>query len=160
VASEEDLKFEGQLLHSTKLALMAELVRLNDWTDFEAAWTPFKDKLDLLLYQPLLRSLLDLVEWAIQPLFQTVSYHRFFRNESATSAIAASPKQHPRITTLDPVGLHALENLLSYVGKYVGLRSRLFIKLCRLLRREAKEGRGEAVGGVIEQVLVLGSCVV
>lgn len=34
LAAEENLKFEGQLLHSTKLALLAEMVRLNDWKDF------------------------------------------------------------------------------------------------------------------------------
>lgn len=61
MAAEENLKFEGQLLHSTKLALMAELVRLNAWTDFQEAFAPFKGKLDLLLYQPLLKNLLDLV---------------------------------------------------------------------------------------------------
>jgi hypothetical protein len=58
---EESLKFEGQLLHSTKLALISELLRLNDWSDFEAAWIPYKNNIDLLLYQPLLKHLLDLV---------------------------------------------------------------------------------------------------
>jgi hypothetical protein len=143
VASEEDIKFEGQLLHSTKLALISELVRLNDWADFEAAWSPFKDKIDLLLYQPLLRHLLDLLEWAIDPLVQATGYHRFFRTEKSVPFTAdGTGKEHPRITSLDAAGMRALENLVSYVGKYVGLRSRLFIKLCRLLRREAKEGRG------------------
>lgn len=57
------------------------MVRLNDWVAFEAAWTPFKEKLDLLLYQPLLKNLLDLLEWAIEPLSQPVGFQRFFRFE-------------------------------------------------------------------------------
>jgi hypothetical protein len=119
------------------LALIAELVKLNDWRDFEAAWTPFKDKLDLLLYQPLLRHLLDLLEWAIDPLVRATGYHRFFRNEKPASSYAGdgNGKEHPRIDSLEEGGMATLEKLLGFVGKYVGLRPRLFIKLCRLAKR-------------------------
>jgi hypothetical protein len=77
---EENLRFEGQLLHSSKLALISELVRINNWKDFIPAWAPFKGKLDLLLYQHLLRYLLNLIEWTIEPLIQnTISFQRFFK---------------------------------------------------------------------------------
>lgn len=97
----------------------------------------------------------------IDPLFQSVGYHRFFRIEKSLRFIAeGTTKEHPRITALDPAGLGVLENLLGYVGKYIGLRSRLFIKLCRLLKREAKEGRPDAGKGIIQTHLIIGSCVV
>ena len=72
------MEFEGQLLHSSKLALITELLRLNNWTDFTAIWTPFKFKFDLVLYQPLLHVLLDLLEWAIEPLLAPSGFQRFF----------------------------------------------------------------------------------
>lgn len=80
LANEENIKFEGQLLHSTKFALIAELVRQNSWTDFVQSWSGFKGKIDLLLYQPLLRYLLNLIEWSLEPLFIKASpYHKFFK---------------------------------------------------------------------------------
>lgn len=45
------------------------------------------------------------------------------------------------------------------MGKYVGLRPRLFIKLCRLSKREAREGRGEQMKQIVQGPLMLGSCV-
>ena len=76
--NEENLKFEGQLINSTKLALITELLKINDWTDFSQHWSPYKGKIDLLLYQPLLKELLNFIEWAIEPLSATISYQKYF----------------------------------------------------------------------------------
>ena len=76
--NEENLKFEGQLINSTKLALITELLKINDWTDFSQHWAPYKGKIDLLLYQPLLKELLNFIEWAIEPLSATISYQKYF----------------------------------------------------------------------------------
>jgi len=38
----------------------------------------YKGKIDLLLYQPLLKELLKFVEWAIEPLSDMVSYQKYF----------------------------------------------------------------------------------
>lgn len=79
ITSQENLEFEGQLLHSSKLAVITELVKNNDWADFSSLWAGFKNKFDLVLYQPLLHALLDLFEWVIEPLVVPVSFQGFFR---------------------------------------------------------------------------------
>lgn len=79
ITSQENLEFEGQLLYSSKLAVITELVKNNDWADFSSLWAGFKNKFDLVLYQPLLHALLDLFEWVIEPLVVPVSFQGFFR---------------------------------------------------------------------------------
>lgn len=55
------------------------MVRCNNWLDFTLLWAPLKNKFDLILYQPLLHALLDLIEWAIEPLLQPIGFQKFFR---------------------------------------------------------------------------------
>lgn len=59
IIQEENEKFLGQLLHSSRLAFMTELVKINDWTDFMVMWSTLDGKFDLLLYQPLLHCLIE-----------------------------------------------------------------------------------------------------
>lgn len=40
---------------------MAELVRQNDWQNFKILWEIYKNSLDLLIYQPLLHALYDML---------------------------------------------------------------------------------------------------
>lgn len=51
----------GQLLHSSKLALINGFVSQNDWNNFITLWKVYHDKVDLIIYQPLLKSLLDML---------------------------------------------------------------------------------------------------
>ena len=39
---EDNVKFGGQLLYSSKLALMTGLVRVNDWKNFKVMWELYK----------------------------------------------------------------------------------------------------------------------
>ena len=51
---EDNIVFLGQLLHSSKLAYIAECVRINDWGNFKLLWNQYKSKVDMLTYQPIL----------------------------------------------------------------------------------------------------------
>lgn len=62
---EDNLKFFGQLLYSTRLSLYTQFVKMNEWNTFEKLWSVHKKNFDLLLYQPLLNELLKLIEWFI-----------------------------------------------------------------------------------------------
>lgn len=46
------------MLHSSKLAVVNGFVVLNDWENFVKLWSSYQDKVDLVIYQPLLRTLL------------------------------------------------------------------------------------------------------
>ena len=82
--SEDNFTFKGQLLYSTKLALLAHLIRVNDWGHFKLLWNIFYNKIDMLLYQPILNNLSDLLEWVIDPVYRKVSFSRFFKSDRVT----------------------------------------------------------------------------
>lgn len=68
------------MLYSPKLALINGFVLENDWENFSKMWEVYETKIDLIMYQPLLKSLLDMLEWMIHPLYSKVSYSKFFSN--------------------------------------------------------------------------------
>ena len=74
------------MVHSTKLAVLAGMVRVNAWEEFTRAWRSYRGKVDLLIYQPLLTNLLDLIEWAIEPITRPIGFQRFFKNEPSLSS--------------------------------------------------------------------------
>lgn len=49
------------MLYSSKLALMNGFVENNDWLNFISMWKQYENKIDLIIYQPLLRSLLNML---------------------------------------------------------------------------------------------------
>jgi hypothetical protein len=55
-------------------------VRLNEWKIFEKLWLSHKNTFDLMLYQPLLKELLNLIEWSIEPIYSQISFGRFMKN--------------------------------------------------------------------------------
>jgi hypothetical protein len=140
IFNEENQEFEGQLLYSSKLALINQLLRTNNWQDFASAWAGFKLKFDLLLYQPILHSLLNLLEWAIDPL-EPSGFQKFFRLERKPLSFPCedSPKEFVQLRAMDESSLEKLGELMGYIGRYVGFRPRAFIKLCRLFKRVVKE---------------------
>lgn len=67
------------MLHSSKLALINGFILINDWHHFIKAWTFYEDKIDLVIYQYLLKSLLQLLEWIIDPLYTKISFSKYFK---------------------------------------------------------------------------------
>ena len=71
----------GQLLHSSKLAYIAECIRINDWTNFKLLWKVYREKVDLLVYQPILSELLNMLDWMIDPVYNRISLRGLFSIE-------------------------------------------------------------------------------
>lgn len=46
------------MLHSSKLALLNGFLCTNDWKNFNKLWNIYVNKIDLIFYQPLIKSLL------------------------------------------------------------------------------------------------------
>ena len=141
--------FLGQMLYSSKLALLAGLVQVNDWKNFSLMWELLKNKLDLLLYQPLLSSLMNMMEWVIDPQYQKISMGRHFKGNKKRS-----PKEFPLSDNIMNDGhvyqiyqchnlfgekLHHLELIFKIVGEYIGFNCRIYTKLCRLFVKILKE---------------------
>lgn len=53
------------MLHSPRLAIINGFITINDWGNFKKVWLTIQDKIDLIVYQPLLKSLLSKLEWVI-----------------------------------------------------------------------------------------------
>lgn len=68
------------MLHSSKLALINGFVIINDWHHFIKAWTFYEEKIDLVIYQYLLKSLFNLLEWIIDPLYTKISFSKYFKS--------------------------------------------------------------------------------
>lgn len=66
------------MLYSPKLALINGFVLENDWENFSKMWEVYETKIDLIMYQPLLKSLLNMLERVIHPLYSKISYSKFF----------------------------------------------------------------------------------
>lgn len=69
IREEENVRFLGQMLYSSKLALMNGFLGRNDWRNFKKLWKIYETKLDLIIYQPILRSLFQMLEWVIDPVY-------------------------------------------------------------------------------------------
>ena len=144
---EDNLKFAGQLLYSSKLALMTCMVRVNDWKNFWILWEHYKYKIDLLLYQPLLIALMDMIDWIIEPLYSKISTSRFFKkpytskNQFPLDPSLDNSNGLVQITQCHDLYSDKFVNLslvLGIVNQYIGFKSKLFIKLCRLFRSIVK----------------------
>lgn len=71
------------MLHSSKLAIINGFVNLNDWYNFIKMWSNYQDKIDLVTYQPLLRSLMQLLEWVIDPFYSKISFSKYFKSSKS-----------------------------------------------------------------------------
>lgn len=83
------------MIYSSKLAFINGFVVKNDWRNFKKLWKMYEKKIDLIIYQPMLRSLLKMLGWVIDPLYAKVSYCRYFNTEY--SNIDGFPVQGYRI---------------------------------------------------------------
>jgi hypothetical protein len=61
IRDEENLIFMGQMLYSSKLAVANGFVKENGWNHFVGVWKNYQNKVDLIIYQPLLKSLLEML---------------------------------------------------------------------------------------------------
>lgn len=72
------------MLHSSKLAIINGFVNLNDWYHFTKMWSNYQDRIDLIIYQPLLRSLMHLLEWIIDPFYSKISFSKYFKSSRSS----------------------------------------------------------------------------
>lgn len=49
------------MIYSSKLALLHGFVLNNDWFNFMNMWKDYRSKIDLIIYQPLIRTLIEML---------------------------------------------------------------------------------------------------
>ena len=107
---------------------------MNEWQLFEKLWMTHEEYFDLMLYQPLLNELLNLIEWSIEPIYEQISFGRFVKILVKTEKFQEKERGIKKSYQLDVSFFEKLSYLFTYVKDYVGFKHTLMVKLCRIFK--------------------------
>ena len=107
---------------------------MNEWELFERLWGGYKAHFDMMLYQPLLNEVLNLIEWMVEPIYEQISFGRFVKNLVKSERFKEKEGGVKKLYQLDLGFFEQLQHMFTYVKDYVGFKHSLMVKLCRIFK--------------------------
>jgi len=132
----EDMK--KQHINNQKLWLLESLIRVNAWNKVEELYHYLKDYFDASTLQALIKSLIDMCHWSIEPVYRKISPTRNFTNfvpnipnfpENALGIIRSEDFQQ---------FYNNINKILKLLGINISQDPLLFTKICRVIRASLK----------------------
>jgi len=119
-----------------KLWLMEALVKNNSWILFEKLYGSLNSCFDLNSHLPLLNTILNYLEWLIEPVYRPISPTRFTKKPVTlvNFPIHNSNLELQQIHQLDLEGITKIARVCKIVGPAIGKNVLVYTKLCRLFR--------------------------